>query len=70
MASPGQRRGNCGHIIAAFDAHKKCARCRDKKLGDDPCVKNQLCTTGAALCNAHGQCDQIFAKVGDGCLQQ
>ena len=26
--------------------------------------------TGAALCNAHGQCDQIFAKVGDGRLQQ
>ena len=44
MASPGQRRGNCGHIMAAFDGHKKCARCRDKKLGDDPCVKNQLCT--------------------------
>ena len=26
--------------------------------------------TGAALCNAHGQCDQIFAKVGDGRLRQ
>ena len=26
--------------------------------------------TGAALCNAHGQCDQIFAKDGDGRLQQ
>ena len=26
--------------------------------------------TGAALCNAHGQCNQIFAKVGDGRLQQ
>ena len=44
MASPGQRRGNCGHIMAAFDGHKRCARCRDKKLGDDPCVKNQPCT--------------------------
>ena len=43
MASPGQRRGNCGHIMAAFDGHKKCARCRDKKLGDDPCVKDQTC---------------------------
>ena len=30
----------------------------------------ELGTTGAALCNAHGQCDQIFAKVGDGRLQQ
>ena len=48
MASPGQRRGNCGHIMAAFDGHKKCARCRDKKLGDDPCVKDQPCT----ICNS------------------
>ena len=44
MASPGQRRGNCGHIMAGFDGHKKCARCRDKKLGDDPCVKDQVCS--------------------------
>ena len=29
--------------MAAFDGHKKCARCRDKKLGDDPCVKDQTC---------------------------
>ena len=43
MASPGQRRGNCGHIMAGFDGHKKCARCREKKLGDDPCVKDQVC---------------------------
>ena len=49
MASPGQRRGNCGHIMAAFDGHKKCARYRDKKLGDDPCVKNQLCTICSVL---------------------
>ena len=26
--------------------------------------------TVAALCNAHGQCDQIFVKVGDGRLRQ
>ena len=43
MASPGQRRGSCGHVMAAFDLHKKCARCRDKKMGDDPCVKGQHC---------------------------
>ena len=30
--------------MAAFDGHKKCARCRDKKLGDDPCVKDQPCS--------------------------
>ena len=43
MASPGQRRGSCGHVMAGFDLHKKCARCRDKKVGDDPCVKGQDC---------------------------
>ena len=43
MASPGQRRGSCGHVMAGFDLHKKCARCRDKKMGDDPCVKGQHC---------------------------
>ena len=43
MASPGQRCGSCGHIMAGFDLHKKCARCRDKKMGDDPCVKGQHC---------------------------
>ena len=26
--------------------------------------------TRAAFCNAYGQCDQIFAKVGDGHLRQ
>ena len=44
MASLGQHRGNCGHIMAGFDGHKKCARCRDKKLGDDACVKDLPCT--------------------------
>ena len=47
MASPGklkgQRRGSCGHAMAAFDSHEKCARCRHKKVGDDPCVKGQDC---------------------------
>ena len=48
MASPGefkgQRRGACGHVMAAFDLHERCARCRDKKLGDDPCVKDKPCS--------------------------
>ena len=47
MASPGsfkgQRRGTCGHAMAAFDLHEKCARCRDKKIGEDPCVKGLDC---------------------------
>ena len=47
MASPGslkgQRRGTCGHAMAAFDLHEKCAHCREKKIGDDLCVKGQSC---------------------------
>ena len=43
MASPGQRKGACGHIMALFDQHSRCARCRDKGHGDDACVKKLPC---------------------------
>ena len=46
MVSPGQKRGSCGHIMALFDAHSKCARCREKGIGQDPCVEKkpfQIC---------------------------
>ena len=46
MSSPGQKQGSCGHVMALFDNHKKCARCREKGVGDDPCVKKldfQIC---------------------------
>ena len=43
MSSPGQKRGSCGHVMAIFDNHKKCARCREKGVGDDPCVKKLDC---------------------------
>ena len=47
MASPGelkgQRKGSCGHIMAGFDLHEKCARCREKKVGQDPCVLGNDC---------------------------
>ena len=43
MASPRQRKGACGHIMASFDRHSRCARCRDKGLGEDPCVKKLPC---------------------------
>ena len=39
MSSPSQRRGSCGHMMAGFDSHTVCARCRDKKKGQDPCVE-------------------------------
>ena len=47
MASPGdkkgQRRGSCGHVMASFDLHDKCARCRDNLSGEDDCVKDKPC---------------------------
>ena len=43
MSSPGQKRDSCGHVMAIFDNHKKCAHCREKGVGDDPCVKKQDC---------------------------
>ena len=43
MASPGQKRGSCGHIMALFDARCKCARCREKGIGQDPCVEKKQC---------------------------
>ena len=39
MSSPSQSRGGCGHMMAGFDPHSVCARCRDKKKGQDPCVE-------------------------------
>ena len=39
MSSPSQHRGSCGHMMAGFDLHGVCARCRDKKKGTDPCVE-------------------------------
>ena len=47
MASPGelkgQRKGSCGHIMAASDQHEKCARCREKGLGQDSYVIGNNC---------------------------
>ena len=52
MDSPGQRRGSCGHKMAGFDMHEKCALCRDKGLGKDPCI------VGGAICKI---CDNFTA---------
>ena len=43
MATPGQKTGSCGHFMASFDSHSKCARCRDRGQGDDLCVKGLQC---------------------------
>ena len=45
MASPGQRRGTCGHAMALFDSHTKCARCREKGVGSDTCVEKKPCSS-------------------------
>ena len=43
MASPGQRRGSCGHAMALFDSHTKCAR-REEGIGKDACVEKRPCS--------------------------
>ena len=43
MSSPGEKQGSCGHVMALFDNHNKCSRCREKGVGDDPCVKKLDC---------------------------
>ena len=43
MASPGQTRGQCGHLMAGYDKHSVYARCRDKKKGSDPNVEDKPC---------------------------
>ena len=43
MSSPGQKRGTCGHVMAVFDGHLKCARCRDKGVGEDNYVLKKDC---------------------------
>ena len=43
MSSPGQRQGSCGHAMARFDSHSKCAHCRDKGVVDNPCSLKKEC---------------------------
>ena len=41
MASSGQRKGGCGHIMVNVDTHIHCACCRDKGSASGPCVLGQ-----------------------------
>ena len=43
MSSPGQKHRGCGHLMAKFDTHSFCARCRDKGKGPDPCISKTDC---------------------------
>ena len=65
MSSPGQRRGSCGHAMAGFNSHSKCARCRDKGLGDDPASRrrNVLSVEGLTL-NRSSNCPPLLIKTG------
>ena len=49
MSSTGQKRGTCGHVMASFDGHMKCARCRDKGVGDGACVLKKDCNVCKAF---------------------
>ena len=51
MASHGQMRGGCGHLMAGFDNHSFCARCRDKGKAKDPCVERPE-STDCKFCNS------------------
>ena len=51
MSSPGQRRGKCGHVMANFDTHSHCARCKDKGKGKEPCVSDPQ-TSDCQICNS------------------
>ena len=47
--SPSQCRGACGHLMAIFDAHQRCARCREGGKGQDLCVQGKECHICAHL---------------------
>ena len=49
MSSRGQKHGSCGHIMASFDSHSFCTRCREKGKGSDPCIAHNDCTACNSL---------------------
>ena len=55
MSSPGQRRGSCGHVMALFDLHTKCACCREKGIGGDNCVAKKPCSICDSLTDQKAQ---------------
>ena len=57
MASLGQKHGGCGHLMAGFNTHSFCARCRNKGKGPDSCISKGDCL----VCNVlkEDQCVQL-----------
>ena len=37
----GQKKGSCGHVMAIFDSHLKCAHCHEKGEETDSCVSGE-----------------------------
>ena len=57
MSSPSQKHGSCGHLMASFDSHSFCTRCREKGKGSDPCVSHNDCNACNVL--TEEQCLQL-----------
>ena len=53
MSSSLQKHGGCGHLMARFDTHSFCARCREKSKGPDPCVSKSDCQACNVLMEDH-----------------
>ena len=51
MASSGQKCGGCDHLMAGFNNHSFCAKCRDKGKGKDPCMEKPE-STDCKICNS------------------
>ena len=60
---PRRKRGSSGEWDTGITQGGTGFHSKLKQLKQNNCLKKY---TGAAFCNAHGQCDQIFTKVGDG----
>ena len=49
MASPGEKRRACDHLMAAFDSHTHSAKCHYKGKGSHPCVLILDCSNCTVL---------------------
>ena len=49
MPPSGQKHCVAGHTMAKFDGHSSCARCRNRRVGSDPCTLGLQCEFCEAL---------------------
>ena len=57
MGSPRQKHWGCGHLMAGFNTHSFCARCRGKGKGPYPCISKSDCQACNVL--TEDQCVQF-----------